>query len=148
MIQIREKDLPARELLKLVNRIRDIAEGSPTRVLVNDRLDVAMAANIDGVHLPGNGLPADRVREFVKVMGVSVHSLEEAVAAEAARADFVVFGPVFATPGKSPAGLAALAHVAAGVRIPVLGIGGINDRNAQQVLAAGAAGIAAIRMFQ
>ena len=148
MIQVREKDLPARELLNLVIRIRDIAKGSPTRVLVNDRLDVAMAAGIDGVHLPGNGLPAPRVREFVKLMGVSVHSVEEALEAEAARADFVVFGPVFATPGKSPAGLEALSGVVGRMRIPVLAIGGINEQNASQVMDAGAAGIAAIRMFQ
>ena len=148
MIQVREKDLSTRDLLNLVNRIRDIAKGSRTRVLVNDRLDVAIAAGIDGVHLPGNGLPAQLVREFVKLMGVSVHSVEEALDAEAAKADFVVFGPVFATPGKSPAGLEALSRVVARVRIPVLAIGGINEQNASQVMDAGAAGVAAIRMFQ
>jgi thiamine-phosphate pyrophosphorylase len=148
MIQVREKDLSARDLLNLVCRIRDIARGSATRVLVNDRLDVAMAAGIDGIHLPGNGLPAERVRGLVQVLGVSVHSAEAAIAAEKARADFIVFGPIFDTPGKSPVGLDALRHIAAQVQIPVLAIGGIDENNAAKVLEAGAAGFAAIRMFQ
>src|SRR5215468_12523363 len=76
MIQVREKDLPTLELFILVSRIRDIATGTKTRVLVNDRLDVALAAGIDGVHLPGNGLPAERVRPLIKVLGVSIHSVE------------------------------------------------------------------------
>src|SRR2546427_339948 len=75
MIQIREKDLPARELFELVSKIRDLAAGTKTRVLVNDRLDVAFAARIDGVHIPANGLPADRVRPLVKLLGVSTHTL-------------------------------------------------------------------------
>jgi thiamine-phosphate pyrophosphorylase len=148
MIQVREKDLPARELLSLVCRIRDIAKGTPTRVLVNDRLDVALAAGIDGVHLPGNGIPVERARNLVQMVGVSVHSVEEALAAQSAKADFLVFGPVFETPGKQPAGLAALRQVVQAVSVPVLGIGGITEENASKVLEVGAAGIAAIRMFQ
>ena len=101
MIQIREKDLPARELLDLVTKVRDLASGAKTRVLVNDRLDVALAAGIDGVHLPGNGLPPEKVRCFVKVLGVSIHSIDEGSRAERAGADFVVFGPVFDSPGKT-----------------------------------------------
>jgi thiamine-phosphate pyrophosphorylase len=148
MIQVREKDLPARELFKLVSRIRDLATGTKTRVLVNDRLDVALAAGVDGVHLPSNGLPVDRVRPLVKVLGVSVHSLQEAIIAEKARADFVVFGPIFDTPGKNAIGLEPLREVVAAVKIPVLAIGGITAKNTQQVRATGAAGIAAIRLFQ
>src|SRR5438552_10470825 len=87
MIQIREKDLPARDLFDLVGRIRDIAAGTKTRVLVNDRLDIALASGIDGVHLPANGLPPDRVRAFVKILGVSTHGVEEAIEAEKAKAD-------------------------------------------------------------
>jgi thiamine-phosphate pyrophosphorylase len=147
MIQIREKDLPARELLELVSKVRDLAAGTKTRVLVNDRLDVALAAEIDGVHLPANGLSADRVRPIVKLLGVSTHTLEEAIHAEAARADFVVFGPIFETPGKNPVGLEPLRAVASRVQIPVLAIGGITEANFQQVLEAGAAGIAGIRLF-
>src|SRR5689334_13606592 len=71
MIQVREKDLSSRELFDLVCRIRDLAAGTNTRVLVNDRLDIALAAKVDGVHLPSNGLPAYRVRPFVKLLGVS-----------------------------------------------------------------------------
>ena len=148
MIQVREKDLPARELLNLVCRIRDIARGTATRVLVNDRLDVALAAGIEGVHLPGDGLPADRVRGFVQLVGISVHSVQDAIAAEKAKADFLVFGPVFETPGKSPVGLEALRQVVMAVRVPVLAIGGVTEENAAQVMDVGAAGIAAIRMFQ
>jgi thiamine-phosphate pyrophosphorylase len=148
MIQVREKDLPAKELFELVCRVRDIAAGTQTRVLVNDRLDVAMAANVDGVHLPGDGIPPERVRSCVRLLGVSTHTIEEAVAAEKARADFLVFGPIFDTPGKTAIGLAPLRDVAAAVSIPVLAIGGITSETIDDVLAAGAAGIAGIRLFQ
>ncbi len=148
MIQVREKDLSGAELFELVCRMRDLAAGSATRILVNDRLDVALAASIDGVHLPANGLPAARVRPLVKSLGVSVHSLEEAMAAESAGADFIVFGPIFDTPGKQAVGLEPLQRVASGVRIPVLAIGGITPERTRDVIAAGAAGIAGIRIFQ
>ena len=148
MIQIREKDLSARELFELACSIRDIASGTKTRVLINDRLDIALAAGIDGVHLPGNGLPAGKVRPLVRLLGISVHSVEEAVQAESARADFVVFGPVFDSPGKTPVGLEPLRQAAQAVQIPVLAIGGITFDNAAQVLQAGASGIAGIRLFQ
>src|SRR5438034_162462 len=148
MIQIREKDLPARDLFGLVSRIRDIAAGTKTRILANDRLDIALAAGVDGVHLPSNGLPAPRVRPFVKCLGVSVHTLEEALAAEVAGADFIVFGPVFETPGKLAVGVDPLRTVASAIKIPVLAIGGITLENSPAVLAAGASGIAGIRLFQ
>jgi thiamine-phosphate pyrophosphorylase len=147
MIQVREKDLPARDLLNLVCKVRDLAAGTKTRVLVNDQLDVALAADIDGVHLPANSLPAGRVRPYVNVLGVSTHTLQEALAAEAAHADFIVFGPVFDTPGKKPVGLDPLREVASRLKIPVLAIGGITTANSELVLRAGAAGIAAIRLF-
>jgi len=148
MIQVREKDLEARALYDLVCRIRDAAAGTSTRILVNDRLDVALAANVDGVHLPGNGLPAARVRPLVRVLGRSTHTLEEALQAEQEGADFVIFGPVFETPGKTPVGLEAIRKVATAVEIPVLAIGGITLENTSLVIEAGASGIAAIRMFQ
>jgi len=148
MIQIREKDLPARDLFDLVCRIRDVAAGTKTRILVNDRLDIALAAAIDGVHLPGNGLPAARVRPFVKLLGVSTHSVKEAIEAEQAQADFILFGPVFDSPGKSAVGLEALKEVVSAVRIPVLAIGGITRANSSDVVKAGAKGIAGIRLFQ
>jgi thiamine-phosphate diphosphorylase len=149
IIQVREKNLDSRALYELVCRIRDAAAGTSTKILVNDRLDVALAANIDGVHLPANGLPAGRVRPLVRVLGCSTHTIEEALQAERDGADFVIFGPVFETPGKSsPIGLDALGTVAAALRIPVLAIGGITQENAAEAVRAGAAGIAAIRMFQ
>jgi len=147
MIQVREKDLPARELFELVCKVRDLATGSKTRILVNDRVDIALAAGIDGVHLPANGLPPGRVRPLVKLLGVSTHTLQEAAGAEAAGADFIVFGPVFDTPGKKPVGLEPLREVASRVKISVLAIGGITTANSEQVLRAGAAGIAGIRLF-
>jgi len=148
MIQVREKDLSAQELYELVSNIRDITAGSKTRLLVNDRLDVALAAEIDGVHLPANGLPPARVRRFVKQLGVSVHTIEEAITAEKAGADFVVFGPVFDSPGKTAVGVEPLKRVVSSVHIPVLAIGGVTIANSSEVVAAGAAGIAGIRLFQ
>jgi len=148
MIQVREKDLPGRELFDLVCKVRDLAAGTSTRILVNDRLDIALAAGVDGVHLPGNGLPPARVRPLVKCLGVSVHTLEEAIAAQATGADFIVFGPIFDTPGKTAIGIAPLRAVTAAVGIPVLAIGGITNENSAQVVAAGAAGIAGIRLLQ
>jgi len=148
MIQVREKDLSARELFYLVCRIRDLAAGTETRVLVNDRLDIALAANVDGVHLPSNGLPAHRLRPFVQLLGVSTHTIQEAIDAEQGQADFIVFGPVFDSPGKTAVGLDPLREITAAVRIPVLAIGGMTWANAQEVLDANAAGIAGIRLFQ
>lgn len=148
MIQIREKDLCARELFQLACTIRDLASDTNTRILMNDRLDVALAARLDGVHLPGNGLPAGRVRSLVRVLGVSVHSVNEALEAQQAHADFVVFGPVFESPGKTAVGLDPLRQAASAVKIPVLAIGGITVENSAAVLQTGAAGIAGIRLFQ
>jgi thiamine-phosphate pyrophosphorylase len=148
MIQVREKDLEPRELYDLVCRIRDAAAGTSTRILVNDRLDVALAANVDGVHLPSNGLPVARVRPLVRLLGCSTHTLDDALQAERDGADFIVFGPIFETPGKTPVGVEALRDITSRVRIPVLAIGGITLENTNQVLGAGAAGIAAIRLFQ
>jgi thiamine-phosphate pyrophosphorylase len=148
MIQIREKDLAARALFELACKIRDLASGTKTRVLINDRLDIALAAGIDGVHLPGNGLPAARVRPLVKTLGVSIHSIEEALQAENDRADFVVFGPIFDSPGKTSVGLEPLRQVVRSVKIPVLAIGGITLENSAAVMQAGASGIAGIRLFQ
>jgi thiamine-phosphate pyrophosphorylase len=148
MIQVREKDLPARELFSLVCRIGDQAAGTKTRILVNDRLDIAICAGINGVHLPADGLPPERVRPLVKTLGISTHSLDEALAAERARADFIVFGPIFDSPGKTAVGLGPLRQIASRVKIPVLAIGGVTPANSNEVLAAGAAGFAAIRLFQ
>jgi thiamine-phosphate pyrophosphorylase len=148
MIQVREKAVATADLAELVRRILGLAKGTATRVLVNDRLDVALATGADGVHLPADGLPLVDVRPRIGLVGVSTHTLNEALEAERAEADFIVFGPVFGTPGKTAVGIDALGEVASRVRTPVFAIGGITPRNAVQALGAGAAGVAGIRMFQ
>jgi thiamine-phosphate pyrophosphorylase len=158
-IQIREKDLSARDLAEFTVRALALA-GRRSTVLVNDRMDVACSVGASGVHLGEQSLPADEARRFVSqrcaqgnfLVGVSVHSLEGALQAEKAGADYVIFGPVFATPSKAgfgkPQGVEHLREVCHQVAIPVLAIGGITLENAEDCLAAGAAGIAAIRLFQ
>jgi len=133
----------------------EITRGSETRVLVNDRADIARAAGADGVHLTSQSLPANVVREMFGpdfVIGVSTHSLDEARAAQLAGADFVVFGPIFETESKraygEPQGLEKLAEVAVELQpLPVIAIGGITPENGAHCLVNGASGVAAIRMF-
>jgi thiamine-phosphate pyrophosphorylase len=155
LVQIREKDLATRELLGLVGAAVDAARETTTRLVVNDRLDVALAAGAAGVHLGTQSLPTRVVRELVPrgfLVGVSCHSLEETLGAESAGADYVLLGPIFATPSKlpygSPLGLAKLREVSAQVKIPVLALGGITVERARACLEAGAAGIAGISLFQ
>jgi thiamine-phosphate diphosphorylase len=163
-VQIREKDLPARELLGLVREAVAAAQGSATRIVVNDRLDVALAAGAAGVHLGEQSLPVAEVAAWRRaaeskarapagfLIGASCHSSEAALEAERAGADYVFFGPVFATPSKAafgpPQGIAKLTEVCRSVRIPVIAIGGVAVENAAECYSAGAAGIAAIRLFQ
>ena len=152
LFQIREKSLPARELYELTTRAVEITRGSKTRLLVNDRADIARAAGADGVHLTSQSLPADVVRstfgsEFL--IGVSTHSLDEARAARDGGADFVVFGPVFEKHGFGvPQGLDKLRYVTSEMGdFPVLAIGGISLDNVAECFEAGASGIAAIRLL-
>jgi thiamine-phosphate pyrophosphorylase len=156
-VQIREKDLGAKELLGLV---RQAVENRAARVIVNERLDVALAAGAAGVHLGRESVPVSEVVRWCRVgnappeflIGVSCHGLEEAREAEAAGASYVFFGPVFDTPSKqafgAPQGIARLAEVCRSARIPVIAIGGVDEKNAMESVRAGAAGIAAIRLFQ
>ena len=155
LFQIREKALSARGLYELVVRAVSITRGSRTRLMVNDRVDVARAAGADGVHLTARSLPAQIVRstcgaEFL--IGVSTHSVEEARAARAGGADFVVFGPVFDTESKRafgpPQGLDKLRDVTLALKeFPVLAIGGITLDNIATCLSAGASGVAGITIF-
>lgn len=155
LFQIREKKLPARVLYELVCRAVEITRGSSTRLLVNDRFDVARAAGADGVHLTSVSLPARVVREACGaelVIGVSTHSVEEARRARDGGADFVVFGPVFETESKRafgpPQGLEALQRVTRELHeFPVLAIGGVTLDNAESCYAAGASGFAGISWF-
>jgi thiamine-phosphate pyrophosphorylase len=154
LIQIRERDLSTRELLALVEAAVECARGRETRILVNDRLDVALAAGAAGVHLPAHGLPVAAVRQRYPelLIGASTHNLDELRRAEEGGADFVVFGPVYETPSKKkygpPLGLEKLAEAARATRFPVLALGGVGRENAGDCLGAGAAGLAAISLFQ
>jgi thiamine-phosphate pyrophosphorylase len=159
LIQIREKDLDARPLLDLVRFAVAAMQDSGARVLVNDRLDVALAAGAAGVHLGENSLPLETVNEWRRsagrpefLIGVSCHSLESCQTAARGGTNYVFFGPVFATPSKAafgpPQGLERLREACQAVEIPVLAIGGITAENFQSCLEAGAAGIAAIRWLQ
>ena len=161
-IQIREKDLPGGRLAALT-RIA-ISRAGNARILVNDRLDIALATGTRGIHLGETSLPAGDALRAVRaakakgiapsdfLVGVSTHSLQAACAAEKAGASYTFFGPVFPTPSKAayglPQGLDRLAEVCRAMQIPVLAIGGITAENAPACLAAGAGGVAAIRLFQ
>jgi thiamine-phosphate diphosphorylase len=154
LVQIREPRLPGRGLVDFTRRACDAASGS-TRVVVNDRFDVAIAAGAHGVHLRGDSFTAARVRSvaFGLVIGRSVHSVEEGVAAEReGGCDYLIFGTVFASPSKPEGhrvtGLAPLREVCSRVTLPVLAIGGITKDRIADVRAAGAAGIAAIGLFE
>jgi thiamine-phosphate pyrophosphorylase len=151
-IQLREKDLSARDLYTLGARIQAAISPYGVPLLINDRLDVALALDAAGVHLAGHSLPtaaARRVLGASKLLGVSTHSVEEARRAAEDGADFIVFGPVFTTPSKvaygPPQGLQHLTTVVRQVSIPVIAIGGIDHTNLPQVLQAGAYGVAMIR---
>lgn len=151
-VQLREKDLSARELYALGVHLQEVLAPHNVPLLINDRLDVALALDAAGVHLAGHSLPTAQARRLLgahKLLGVSTHSVEEACQAAAEGADFVVFGPVFETPSKlaygPPQGLQHLAAVIRQVSIPVLAIGGVELANVPQVLDTGAYGIAMIR---
>ena len=155
LFQIREKTLSARALYEVVVRAVSVTRDSKTRLIVNDRVDVARAAGADGVQLTARSLPASIVRRVCGpelLIGVSTHSREEAQAARDGGADFVVFGPVFETESKRafgpPQGLEKLRDVARALdEFPVLAIGGITLENIPACLSAGARGVAGISLF-
>ena len=155
VVQLREKELSARTLYELAARAADLARGSATRILVNDRADIARAAGCDGVHLTTQSLEARTVRRAFGerfLVGVSAHTPAELRAARDGGADFAVYGPVFDTPSKRaygpPLGLEAFAAAARELApFPLLAIGGVGRRNLRDVLSAGARGVAAIRLF-
>lgn len=150
-IQLREKDLVTRELLKLAHKMRDLTKRYSARLFINDRFDIALAVKADGVHLTQNSIPADAVRKAVKkklLIGVSTHSLKEAKVAEKAGADFITLGPVYRTPSKlkygKPIGINTLKKVSREMKIPVFAIGGVKNHRVREVRKAGAYGVAMI----
>ena len=154
LVQLREKDLEGRALQRLAARCVEAVRGTRARILVNDRVDVALAAGAHGVHLPSTGVPAPRIRAHVPLgflIGRSVHSEAEAVRMVAGGGlDYLVFGAVFATaskPGVAPAGVDALRAVVRAAPLPVLAIGGVTIDVLPEVARSGAAGIAAIGLF-
>lgn len=150
-VQLREKALDTRELLKLAYRMKELTTQYDAQLFINDRFDVALAVGADGVHLTGNSIPVDAVRNAVKkkmLIGVSTHSLREAKEAEKGGADFITLGPVYNTPSKlkygKPLGIDLLKKVTGKVNIPVFAIGGIKSDRVDEAVNAGAAGVAMI----
>ncbi len=150
-VQLREKDLGAADLAVLGRRLRDATHAAAARLVVNDRVDVALAVDADAVQRTSTSLSIGDIRAVAGQrlrIGASVHSLAEALDAERAGADWIVFGPIFDTPSKrrfgAPQGLAALRSVTGQVRLPVVAIGGITPERVSDVLAAGATGVAVI----
>lgn len=150
-VQLREKDLSATELLPLAQKLRELTSRHDARLLINDHIDIALAVHADGVHLGGHSLPTDVVRAQVgtdMLIGVSTHSIVEITTATQLGADFVTFGPVYATPSKvvfgPPQGLSALSEACNISSLPVFALGGITLARAAEVQKAGASGIALI----
>ncbi len=148
---LREKDLPAKELFSLTLRLRQLTSEFNAALFINDRVDVALAVKADGVHLGQNGFSPKDVRPLIgkkTLIGVSAHSIKEALKAERDGADFVTLGPVYRTPSKEkygePIGLLPLEKASKVLRIPFFGIGGIKKENIKEVLEAGASGVALI----
>jgi len=151
IVQIRAKQLSAREQFALT---KQATAGAGIPVLVNSRVDIALAAGVRGVHLPAGSISPATIRSITPrgfLIGVSCHTEEELVRAEGEGADFAVFGPVFETashPGVAPLGIEALARATRRVAMPIYGLGGITEANAPLCIAAGAAGVAGISMFR
>lgn len=152
-VQIRESDLEGGPLTEVVERCVRAVASTTTRIIVNDRLDVALAAGAHGVHLRADSMPAARVRAIVPggfLIGRSIHSPAEAAAASRADVDYLIFGTVFQTsskPDQEAAGARALADAVAATTVPVLAIGGVTRETAGLVARSGAAGVAAIGLF-
>lgn len=149
-VQLREKDLRIRELLDMAYRMRELTKRHGAKLFINDRVDVAVAIEADGVHLGRKSIPPWAAKRVSKdlLVGVSTHSVQEAIQAEKEGADFITLGPVFYTPSKAgygePVGLDILRAVCSSVSLPVLAIGGIKLENVKDVINSGAKGVAVI----
>lgn len=150
-VQLREKELSSRELYELAYDMRKLTNRYDARLIINDRVDVAMAVDADGVHLGLNSLPIHRVRRLLgdnKLIGLSSHNQVNAIMAQEKGADFITFGPVYYTPSKAqygkPVGLDKLEIVSHLLEIPVLALGGVKRDNIYEIIASGADGIALV----
>jgi thiamine-phosphate pyrophosphorylase len=150
-VQLREKDLGIRDLLDMAYKMRKMTRIYNAKLFINDRVDIALAVAADGVHLGQQSIPADAVRKIVQdklMIGVSTHSIEEAISAETQGADFITLGPVFETPSKmkygKPVGVDILREAQEKISIPIFAIGGIKEDKVYDVINAGADGIALI----
>lgn len=151
VIQLRERDLSAKELVMLAREVQTVMAPRRSQLLINDRIDVALALEGAGVHLRSNSLPVPAARQLLgrqRLLGISVHAVEEAVAAESQGADYIILGPIYETPSKQafgpPLGIQTLEKACQLVRIPVIGIGGVTPARAREMRQAGAFGVAVI----
>jgi thiamine-phosphate pyrophosphorylase len=150
-IQLRERDLSSRDLLRLAQEVHQLTTACGAQLLINDRVDVALALGGVGVHLRANSLPLTTARKILglqRLIGISTHSVEEAVRAEAEGADYVVLGPIYETPSKTiygaPLGVRTLEEACRVVRVPIIGIGGVTAARADEIRRAGAFGVAVV----
>jgi len=151
IVQLRERDLSARELVGLAREVQAVTAPRRAQLLINDRIDVALALEEVGVHLRSNSLPVTVARQMLgtqRLLGISVHSVEEAMQSESEGADYVVLGPIYETPSKQmfgpPLGIDTLEKACRVVRIPIIGIGGVTAARAREMRRAGAFGAAVI----
>jgi thiamine-phosphate pyrophosphorylase len=145
LLQLRAKDLTSNEFYRLAIEVRELTRQAGCLLIVNDRVDIAMASQADGVHLGQEDLPLETARKLMgeqKMIGISTHDLRQAQEAASAGADYIGFGPIFGTAtkdtGYSARGVEMLREVCAAVKIPVVAIGGITEDNVNQVWNAGA----------
>lgn len=151
LVQLREKGAVPHEMMTLGRALREITRATGIPLIVNDNVDVALAIDAEGLHVGQSDLSADMARRLLgpkRILGVSAATVEEAVRAERANADYLGVGDIYGTPSKPdagpPIGLARLAEIAHTVSIPIIGIGGITEANAAAVIDAGADGVAVI----
>jgi thiamine-phosphate pyrophosphorylase len=151
IVQLRERDLSARELVRLAREVQAVTTSHRSQLLINDRIDVALALEGVGVHLRSNSLPVSVARQLLgaqRLLGISVHTVEEAIQVESQGADYIILGPIYETPSKKmfgpPLGIHTFEKACRLVRIPIFGIGGVTAVRAHEMRRAGAFGVAVI----
>ncbi len=151
IVQLREKDCCTRDMIEMARRLVAVCRSHKVPLIVNDRIDVALAADADGVHVGQDDMPVPLARKLIgpdRILGVTAHTVQEALKAIEEGADYIGASPIFATATKAdagePIGLEGLREICRACRVPVVGISGINGSNAQRVIRAGAAGVAVV----